>query len=321
MEPEEWERLAAQFASELGEELDRLETELRPGVPDQSFRPFWDRVKVLNERLRGAPAVTLDDKMAAQRRLNDLCQRARQQQKERIASREALERELRDALDLLAEGVAEAASVEAIQEIRADLAALRTRVQSHGRAIAQALWPRWQELNAAAWSRLNELWERNEQALSALLDSSEERLAAGDARGAKDAVKEFHAGITVHQCSHRGIQTLRERASQIWTRATEASKQRHEEYLQQAQKRLDYWKRMEERNVRVRADIEREIAGLEGEARAASTPVAVALLRGRLEERRKALHELDMEDRQLRRRIESAEASLTPPSPSESHHE
>jgi hypothetical protein len=318
MEPEEWEQQAAAFAGELKAVIDDLEATYWPEPPNSSFRPFWTTIKELNERLRTAQAVTLEDKLALQHRLNELCQRARQDQKALQVAREQQQKEILESLDLAREGLSSAESVDAIQEIRADLSLLRERVQSAPRSVARAVWPSWQEINTQAWTRLNETWERNEVGLSALLDEAEVHLSEGRIRETRERIKQFHEDLAQHECSHRAVRALRSRAHALWSRADEAGKQRREQYVEQAARRLDYWKRLQARRATARQTIEREIVMLERQAGSAPTGVGAALLRGQLEERRKALHTIDLEDRQLQERIDGVERSLDRPRQEES---
>src|SRR4051795_3938968 len=128
MDPLQWERLADQAALDLGSEISQLESMFWPDVPGGSFRSFWPKIKDLNERVRAAPAIKLDDKLRLQHQLNELCQRARMDGKRLQDERDAQERELRDALALARETLEDASSVEDIQEVRADLGAIRGRV-------------------------------------------------------------------------------------------------------------------------------------------------------------------------------------------------
>src|SRR5947209_2586761 len=81
MDAVEWQRVAGQAAAALNAEIDALEARFWPVTPGTSFRDFWQRIDGLKERVRTAPAIMLDDKLALQHRLAELCKRARQDQK------------------------------------------------------------------------------------------------------------------------------------------------------------------------------------------------------------------------------------------------
>lgn len=314
MEPEEWERLADAFAADVGAELQRLEEVYWPDPPGESFRAFWGSVKTINERLRTAPAVKLDDKLSLQRRVNELCQRARQDQKHLQEERAARQHELQDALSLAAEGVQAATTVDEMKEVRSDLALLRERVVAESRRHPgrhnQTLWEAWQEANQAAWARLNELWTRNETVLIGLLDGAEQALSGGDVRKAKESIKQFHAEAATLECSHRALRALRARAGSAWQRANDVGREKHQRYIEQAGKRVEQWRNARDRQARMRSALEQQIAQLEHQAVIAPTDVGAALIRGQLEDRRKALSRLDNEARDLQRRIEAAEVAL-----------
>lgn len=310
MEADEWERQADAAAAELGGEIDRLEASWP--APSGSFRSFWSSVKDLNERIRTAPAIKLDDKLALQHRVNELCHRARGEQRQRTEQARALEARLSEGLLLAGEGLAEAMTIAAIQEVRADLALLRSQIEtSSGQLRRSGLWERWQELNHAAWTRLNELWNDNRNVLAAILDEAESCASRGDARGAKETVKRFHATSAELECSHRDLRALRGRAHEIWTKADEIGREKHARYIEQAAGRVERWRQAQARRNRQRMSIERDLVVLQRELDRASTGVGQALLRGQIEERRKALTALESEERDLQRQIEDTERVLS----------
>jgi chromosome segregation ATPase len=310
VDPDDWEKQADAVAAELGQEVDSLKTTW-PG-PGESFRPFWTRVKELNERIRTAPAIKLDDKLELHQRVNELCHKARGEQRERIEQQQALEARVADGLLLASESLAEARTISGIQEVRADLALLRSQIELASFQLRRSgLWDRWQELNRAAWERLNELWSENESVLVTILDEAATKAERGDARGAKEAVKRFHATSSELECSHRGLRSMRTRAHEVWKKADEVGREKHARYLEQAAGRVERWRQAQARRHRQRASIEHDLAVLQRELDRASTGVGQALLRGQIEERRKALAALESEEQDLQRQIEDTEREIS----------
>lgn len=310
VEAEEWERQADAAAAGLGQEIDRLEVDW-PG-PSQSFRQFWATVKDLNERIRTAPAIKLDDKLQLHHRVNELCHRARAEQRERLEQLQALEARLAEGLDLARESLDEARTIPGIQEVRADLALLRSQLESASPQLRRSgLWERWQELNRGAWDRLNQLWSQNGSVLGAILDEANLKVERGDARGAKETIKHFHSVSSELECSHRDLRTLRGRAHDIWKKADDVGREKHARYLEHAAGRLERWRQAQARRNRQRASIERDLTVLARELDRASTGLAQALIRGQIEERSKALAALESEERDLQRQIEETERSLS----------
>lgn len=310
MEPTEWEQQADRAAVELGAEVSALESAYWPDPPGKSFRSFWPQVKDLNERVRTAPAIKLDDKLRLQHHLNELCHRARVDGKRLRDEREARERELMDALTLAGETLEDARSIDEIQEVRSYIAALRERVTAASREVrASALWSRWQALNQAAWAKLNETWTANEAILRATLDEAEHLLDAGNVREAKEAIKRFHTESATHQCSHQSLRNLRAQSTGLWQRANDLGREKHARYVEHTAKRIEQWRSVLHHHQRVRSALEREIAQLERQTSAAGTQIAAALLRGQLEQRRRELTRLETEDRDLEKRIEAAETA------------
>jgi len=315
MDPLEWQRLADQYAESMNNDVSLLERDFWPHPPGGSFRAFWPRVRELNERVRTAPAIKLDDKLALQRRLNDLSQRARQDQKGARRENASRKQALLEAVDLARESLAQADAVEQVQEIREDLAALRQRISeldaSFRREDRQQVWNAWQAANQTAWERVNELWRANEVYLASLLDQAQQSLEAAEVRVAKDTIKTFHEGVRARECTHRSLRGLRARAHALWAEADEIAKRKHDAYLANMSKRVSHWKAARERHARIRSDLARQIEELERRAAGAATDVGAALVRGQVAERRKALADVEAADRSLAKQIEEVESALS----------
>lgn len=304
-----WEQQADAAAAALAAEVDGLEAAW-PGQME-SFRTFWTTVKDLNERIRTAPAIKLDDKLQLQHRVNELCHQARGEQRQRAEQLREVESKLLEGLGLAQENLAEADAIPAVQEVRADLALLRSQIESSSAQLRKTgIWERWQEINHAAWTRLTELWSENERTLALALDEAEAQIQHLDARQAKEAIKRFHAASSELECSHRALKSMRSRAHEIWKRADEIGREKHARYLEQAAGRVERWRQSQARRRHQRASIERDIALLERQLDRASSGVGQAMLRGQIEERRKALSALQTEERQIDRQIEDVERDL-----------
>ncbi len=314
MDPAEWEELADHIALQLHDAISRLEEHAWALPIDRFGQTFWPQVRELNQRVRTAPAIKLDDKLALQRRMNELCQRARQHHKSLHQRANQEREELCDAIGLAREALDGKPSLADVHQVRADLAALRERLRSVEsllrRTDRQQIWHAWQQTNQLAWSRLNELWQSNERILIALLDEAQEWLASGETRAAKERIKAFHLAASSHECAHQRLRALRARASTLWEEANAHAREKHEAYLIHARKRLDSWKVTRERNSRLVADIAHEISKLEQQAGHASTDVAAAMARGQIAERRRALAEVEVMNRDLQQRISAAESAL-----------
>lgn len=314
MDPLEWQQLADRCASRLNEDLSVVETDVLSHPTSSSFPNFWPRVRELNERIRTAPAIKLEDKLALQRRLNELCQSVRQTQKVRQRQNAAQKQQLLESVSIARESLVDAETIEETQQVRADLAALRTQIAeldaSFRRDDRQEIWNAWQAANQAAWDRVNAVWCANQAHLSAMLDNAQAKLAARDPRAAKDQIKAFHEAARSHECSHRSLRVLRGRAHDLWTVADELSRKKHEAYVSSAGKRLTYWSTVRERHARARLELARQIANLEERAESAPTSVGAALVRGQVAERRRALAAMEAAERALAKRIEAAESAL-----------
>ena len=320
MDPAEWEELADRVAVQLQQSISLFEERVWPLPVDRFGQAFWPHVRELNERVRTAPAIKLDDKLALHRRLNELCHRARQHQK--ILQQQAVRErdELHDSIALVRETLESELSIQQLHELRAELLALRDRLRSGGSTLRridrQHTWQAWQQTNQLAWCRLNELWKESELKLTVILNEAEELLAAGDTRAAKNTIKAFHVGAVSHECSHAMLRALRSAANRLWEQADARAREKHQAYLEHARSRLGSWRAAQQRNSRRLMDIEEEIAQLERQAGMASTDVAAAMTRGQIAERRRALAEAEAVNRALEQRISSVSLALEePPAP------
>jgi hypothetical protein len=311
-----WEAAANRAAAELAGEVEGLEATLQESRP-RSYRVFWENLRGLQERVRHAPAIKLDDKLALQSALRHLAERARQEQKEARQAAMAARSAMLERLELIREVVAQSTTTQDLQEARADLRLLRERLEQDAAALDRAsremIWSAWQATNQAAWDALNEVWGRNEAELRELLERARGRLAANDVQGAREGVKGFHASVTDLECSHRALRDLRALAGQIWQEADALAKQKHAAYLEHAGKRLEQWRNARARYDHSRRAIEQELNQLRAQAERAPTDVALALLRGQIAQKEKALAEIDREEDKLVQRIEAAESALARP--------
>jgi hypothetical protein len=292
--------------------VDGLEIGLQTG--NIKRRAAWDTLRDLQQRVSSAPAIALDDKLGLLQRLRAAGHRLREEQRAARQHASRWRTALNDALQLGEEALGAADSIESVQEVRADLALLRKRIEEEGHSVDRAtrenVWNRWQETNQRAWQALNDRWGENEAYLRGLLEEARTRVGAGDPGGARERIRTFHSGVATHQCSHRALRELRALAATLWSEAEAVSQAKRESYRRWAGQRLEGWKRARERLARERRAIESEIQALERQSAGTPTDVGAALLRGRLAERRKMLEELEAADDKLAEQIGRAETSL-----------
>lgn len=314
MDGTDWEAQAERNATELSQDLDGLESDFWPARPQGSFRNFWERSSALSQRIRTAPAITLDDKFGLQKRLADLVRRAREDQRRLQQENAAQKAHLQERLALAAESLAGATTIPELQEIRADLALARESIARLGtgfpRSDRSAIWEEWQGVNQAVWERLNQLWSENEQQLERILDAAQEQLGRGESRPAKESIQAFHAGMTADACSHRAAKRLRSRATMLWDQANAVARGKHTAYLATSQKRIRAWTQSRQRNQGMRENMRSELARLQEQVQGAATGMASALLQGQIDGLRRDLERLEREDHSLDQRIQAARETL-----------
>jgi hypothetical protein len=312
VDPQEWQRLADQLAVEVREALDQLERDFWPEPSDPSFRSFWPRIRALSERVRTAPAIDIEDKLQLQARMRALSRRAREQQQTYFEAVRAQQQALLDQIEALRGQAAAATAPAQVQQVRQGLEGVRVQFSSTdlpSRRSRQEIWNAWQSANQYAWSRLTELWAANEAALEAVLDQAQSRLDTGDVRGTRELIKRFNTLLREQEVSYKRMRALRARANALWRQAAEVARAKHEMYLTTAEERLEQWKATQGRHARVIARLRAEIAELQG--RPAETEVAAAFTRALIEEKQRALEQLEAASESLDERIEQAEAALS----------
>lgn len=309
----EWERQADAFALEAHACIDQLERDFLAERVNSPYRRFWEQVRELNERVRVAPAIKLDDKQTLQRRINTLCQQVRQQQKIQHERAAAWQADMLQVLGLAEAGLGGAESIGEIQEIREDLTRIRARLDEDpgtDRRARQQVWDAWQGLNRASWEKLTDLWQHNEEALTALLQQAEQRLEARDARGGRELIKDLQRRLNDEPCSRAASLQLRARARSLWQQSTQVAQEKREKYLAFLTRQIPSWQTAITRSERRRGELEREIGELERLAAAPGTAVGTALLRGQLEDRRRQLTDLLAQQEDLQKKLVNAQSAL-----------
>jgi hypothetical protein len=292
-----------------------LEGELIAAETKPQFDALFRRAHELGRQIDRDETLGPLERGAVDQHLRELLMRARTEYDRRRASARSGLADTADRLRLSEESLADADTIAHIQEVRADLRLIREGLRSANawapRELQGRVWEQWQRANQTAWTKLNEFWSRNEDALNAVLERAEEALKRGNPRAAKGQIKGFHELAKSAEGSHGAMKRLRVRARDLWDRATVASKQQHEAYVVIARKRLDHLRLLAERTAQTRRRIEAEVTALETDLKQTQTDVAAALLRGQLEARRKDLRRIDSGSAGLLQRIDEAEKVVT----------
>lgn len=300
---------------EAARAVSTLEHDLVTAGTRTEFDALFKRAQVLVKHLEQDQSLGPQERAAVERHVRDILKRGRiDYERNRAHATSALVVSV-DRLELFLETLAEAGTIAAVQEVRADLRLIRESMQAAAAwaplKMQARAWELWQSANQTAWNTLNQLWRQNEISLATVLDRAETELERGNLRAAKTQIKEFHEQAKTSESSHASMKVLRVRAREIWNRTTVASKERHEAYVVTARKRLGYMRTLLGRVHLNRQRVESDVSKLELDLQRAQTDVASALLRGQLAERRKQLRHLDSETADLVQRINEAEKIAT----------
>jgi hypothetical protein len=215
---QQWQIRADEVAAGLNKDVDSLEHDFFGAETDATFRAFWPRFRDLKERVRVAPAIKLDDKLALERRLRGLGSRAYKAQEATYAQSGTKKTELLETIGNLRTQSETLAAPRELRELRRELDAVRTRFDAGSGLVPadrQAVWDAWRDTNQFVWQRLNELWAENETYLREIVDSGRQDAERGNAQGARQAVGRFFEALRTHEAKQASINVLKGEAESI----------------------------------------------------------------------------------------------------------
>lgn len=312
MDPKEWQRLADEVASEVGQALDEIETEFWPEPSDPSFRSFWPRIRVLSDRLRNAPAIDIENKLQLLGRVRQITKRAREDQEVFFTEQRHRKQELLDRIEELRTQALDSRNPEQVRGLRQELTAMSDTVASvplPTRGDRQEVRDTWRTATKAVWDHLSELWKANEAQLTPLLDQAKNRLDRGNVREAREFVRQFNTLVRTLEVSHKASRNLRARANEIWRSAEEVAKTKHESFVASAPEKVERWRHVQGRNAHAINRLRVEIGELEANENAGG--LAAAFARAMIGDKLHELERLEATNGSLEDRIESAESALT----------
>jgi len=309
-----WQIRADQIAASLGEEVDAVEKEYFSESESGSYRAFWPRFRDLKERVRTAPAIKLDAKLALERRLRDLgakaylCQEAAFQRSDgRKAELLATIEELRNSAD----GVN---SPRELRSIKRKLDALRGEFESGVPlmpADRQSVWTAWRDATEFVWKGLTALWDENESQLREILADGRRQLERGSPNGARQAVSKFFDALKGRESRQSTIVALKNEASELRSEASQAEERRQAARTASQQvpssSPVEGWKAELERTREAAGRAADELETLDQQFRETHSLLEQAMLRGTIVDKKRKLSELERAGRILGQRIEQAE--------------
>jgi hypothetical protein len=311
---QEWQIRADQIAAALREEVDALERDFFTEAADGNFRGFWPRHRTLKEKVRTAPAIKLEDKLALERRLRDLGGRAYKGQEAAYARSEGRKIELLSTIQQFRQQAEQAESARDLRTIKRDLDAVRPQFESSDSLVPparQAVWEAWREATQFVWQRLTAIWTENETVLREHLATARRHLESGNTNAARQAVSRFFDALKGREARQNVIVALKNEASEIRNEASQAEERRAAARIagQQASSPspLPGWKAELERSREGAARLGEEVEVIERQLQETQSILEQAMLRGTLVDKRRKLDELERTSRTLEQRIEQAE--------------
>lgn len=298
----------------LEDEIDLLERILDDASGSDTYRRFWNGVRAMNQRLATMGPAAAEQALPLRRRLTALCRRARTAEAEHRTAAERIRSELLAALDLAGDLLTEKSTASDVEQVRADLAIVRERLDVTGTILGRtgrhAIWQRWQSLNQAAWRALTEQWQAGATSLESLLDEAESAIATGHLREARERLQTFRTAVASTAVSGQSRRELERRAGALWKRCATLAREQHQRYLEHTERRVKVWRASLGRQERARAHLAREVERVQRQAAAAPTDVGAALLRGQATQQQRSVVRLDGSIRELEQRIRQAEETL-----------
>lgn len=309
---QEWQIRADQVAADLGQQVDTLDKEFF-AREDANFRGFWPRFRDLKERVRLAPAIKLEDKIALERRLRDLGSRAYKGQEVAYSESGNQKSELLGSIQELRSSAEQTDEPRELRRMRRQLDSVRGQFEAGTSlmpADRQAVWEAWREASQFVWQKLTSFWEANEEHLAGILAEARKQVEAGNGNGARQSIGRFFDALKTRECRQSTVNTLKNEANDLRAGASQAEERirAQKEAIQEAiPTTLDNWKAELERNRPGASRLAEEVAALERQLGETRSILEQAMLKGTLVDKRTKLSELERANRVLEQRIEQSE--------------
>lgn len=313
---QEWQIRADQVAADLGQSIETLEAEYLGEEPAASLRGFWPRFRDLKERVRVAPAIKLEDKLALERRLRTLGSRAYKAQEASFAESAEHKSQYIPRLDELRAAAEAASSPRDLRAVRRELGSLRKAFETDSSLVAadrQTLWDAWRSVNQFVWDRLNEMWGANEIILRDILASARRDLEQGNAGAVRQNTRRFFDALKSYEAKQESVNAMKTEAEDLRRAAEQAEEQRHAARAaamattMPAVNPVEGWRADLQRGRDSVTRLETEAADLEQQMDSADSILEQAMIRGTLVEKRRKITELERANRSLEQRIEQSE--------------
>jgi hypothetical protein len=311
---QQWQIQADEVAAGLNADVDGLERDFFGESVDATFRAFWPRFRELKERVRIAPAIKLDDKLALERRLRGLGSRAYKAQEATYAQSGERKSAL---LESIRELKARAESMDqprALRELRREFDSVRALFDNSQGLVPsdrQAVWDAWREGNQFIWQRLTDLWNANEVVLRDILATARQQAEAGNANAARQSIGQFYDTLRTHEAKQTSINGLKAEAEGIRRSAEEHEVRKVAERVaappRASMAPLDVWRGEVDRNRETIARLRSEVEELDRQFQNCSSILEQAMIRGTLVEKRQKLSEVERSKRVLEQRIDQSE--------------
>lgn len=311
---QEWQIRADRIAAELGADVDALERDYLQEPPAQNLRGFWPRFRDLKERVRVAPAIKLDDKLALERRLRSLGSRAYKLQEASMARSSEQKAGLLTRLESVRTFAENESSPRELRGVRRDLDALRKEFDADQQLAPgdrQELWEAWRSVNQFVWDRVTARWGENETVLRGILNQARQDLERGNANAARQNTRRFFESLRTHEAKQDAVNELKAEAEAIRREAEEAEERkaaaRAPSTSAPSVNALDSWRTELEKNRGSLLRLTEEAAEIEQQVNSADSILEQAMLRGNLVDKRKKVVELERANRRLEQLIGQTE--------------
>jgi hypothetical protein len=312
---QEWQIRADQIAVDLGAEIDKLEKDFfSSDEAEINLRSFWPRFRDLKERVRTAPAIRLEDKLALERRLRPFGNKAYKAQQAAAAQSTERKQELLQQIAALRAGAEEEDQPRVLRGMRREFARIREsfdRGPALGSSDRQAVWEAWREANQFAWQRLQELWTANESILREIISDARSQLEKGNGAAARQAGSRFFETLKTHEAKQESINAMKAEIDDIRREADSLEERRSIERAPSvkapALPATEAWKGDLSRNRESVSRLQDDVAAVERELEASETLLESAMIRGTLVDKRRKLAELQRTNKTLEQKLAQAE--------------
>lgn len=336
---EEWDKQARNNAKTIEREIQNLKMS-HWDMFQRKHKEFWIHAKQISNLFKTLKPILHEDRERLWSEFNNICEEVKQKQNE---ARQKLKRDSKQKRELVESKIKEgynwgtgarnrddlnkANSIlkEALEWMKNgwegfNLVTQVTTVLNEGKLTKEDndfCWERWKEAKDAIKNRREELCQSNFYNFRSRASNTLDSAKYGDAREAKSNIKKIQIDMKNTLMNKNQYQEIRDLLDQAWQVASarlkqeyEEKQQRHKEWRNRMEDRIERWTELLEKNENVISRLERQIDECNDMERDAKSSDFASTVRGWIEEKRDKISSIAQTNRELEEKIRSVNNKL-----------